>query len=137
MTSTMEIIGYRLIFSVVAVEHCSVDFRHECLCSSKQYRLLFAWDEEPEEDIQNTVESLAENYFKNLDVIIDFMLSDIKEIYGEVTVEDVKEKLGKPVIDYNNGKVTYYEQSFDDCHIFEFEFMDDAFEDLQYFSIDG
>ena len=99
--------------------------------------LLFAWDEEPEEDIQNTVESLAENYFKNLDVIIDFMLSDIKEIYGEVTVEDVKEKLGKPVIDYNNGKVTYCEQSFDDCHIFEFEFMDDAFEDLQYFSIDG
>ena len=25
--------------------------------------LIFAWDEEPEEDIQNTVESLAENYF--------------------------------------------------------------------------
>ena len=44
--------------------------------------LIFAWDEEPEEDIQNTVALLADNYFKNLDVIIDFILSDIKEIYG-------------------------------------------------------
>lgn len=67
--------------------------------------LIFAWDEEPEEDIQNTVESLAENYFKNLDVIIDFMLADIKEIYGEVTVEDVKEKLGKPVIPHFEHKL--------------------------------
>lgn len=99
--------------------------------------LIFAWDKEPEEDIQDTIQALADNYFKNLDAIIDFMLSDIKEIYGEITVEEVKKKLGKPVIDYNNGKVTYYEQSFDDFHIFEFEFMDDAFEDLQYFSIDG
>ena len=56
---------------------------------------------------------------------------------GQVTVEDVKRNLGRPIVDYDNGKVTYCEQSFDDCHIFEFEFMDDAFEKLQYFSIDG
>ena len=99
--------------------------------------LIFAWDEEPEEDIQDTVKTLANNYFKHLDGIIDFMLPDIKEIYGQVTVEDVKRNLGRPIVDYDNGKVTYCEQSFDDCHIFEFEFMDDAFEKLQYFSIDG
>ena len=93
--------------------------------------------EEPEEDIQDTVKTLANNYFKHLDGIIDFMLPDIKEIYGQVTVEDVKRNLGRPIVDYDNGKVTYCEQSFDDCHIFEFEFMDDAFEKLQYFSIDG
>ena len=97
--------------------------------------LIFAWDEEPEEDIQDTVKTLANNYFKHLDGIIDFMLPDIKEIYGQVTVEDVKRNLGRPIVDYDNGKVTYCEQSFDDCHIFEFEFMDDAFEKLQYFSI--
>ena len=99
--------------------------------------LIFAWDEEPEEDVQDTVKTLANNYFKHLDGIIDFMLPDIKEIYGQVTVEDVKRNLGRPIVDYDNGKVTYCEQSFDDCHIFEFEFMDDAFEKLQYFSIDG
>ena len=49
----------------------------------------------------------------------------------------IKEKLGKPVIDYDNGQVNYFEQSFDDMHIFTFEFLDDEFRDLQYFSIDG
>ena len=42
--------------------------------------LIFAWDEEPEEDIQDTVKTLANNYFKHLDGIIDFMLPDIKKI---------------------------------------------------------
>lgn len=41
------------------------------------------------------------------------------------------------MIDYDNGTVTYLEQSFDGDHIFEFEFLGDEFEDLQYFSIDG
>ena len=30
--------------------------------------LIFAWDEEPEEDIQDTVKTLANNYFKHLDL---------------------------------------------------------------------
>lgn len=58
-------------------------------------------------------------------------------MYGDVDIETVKDKLGKPIIDYENGRVTYVEQSFDDIHVFEFEFLDDAFEKLQYFSIDG
>ena len=70
-----------------------------------------------------------------------FELDDFRDVTNfntqEVTVEDVKRNLGRPIVDYDNGKVTYCEQSFDDCHIFEFEFMDDAFEKLQYFSIDG
>lgn len=99
--------------------------------------LIFAWDEEPKEDIQNTVKMLADNYYEHMDAIIDFMMPDIKEVYGDVSVEEVKNNLGKPIIDYNNGKVTYCEQSFDDCHIFEFEFLDDAFVNLQYFSING
>ena len=65
--------------------------------------LIFAWDEEPEEDIQDTVKTLANNYFKHLDGIIDFMLPDIKEIYGQVTVEDVKRNLGRPIVDYDTS----------------------------------
>lgn len=95
--------------------------------------LAFVWDE----DIQDVVKMLADNYFSHLDAIIDFMMPDIVEMYGDVSAEDVKNHLGKPIIDYNNGQVTYVEQSFDDIHIFTFEFLDDAFEDLQYFSIDG
>lgn len=99
--------------------------------------LIFAWDEEPNGDYQETVQMLSQNYYDHLDVIIDFMMPDIEDMYGDVRFDDVKNNLGKPIIDYDNGRVSYCEQTFDDCHIFEFEFLDDKFEDLQYFSIDG
>ena len=66
------------------------------------------------------------NYFLSLDIFSAIQHN-----------ETVKEKLGKPTIDYENGRVDYCEQTFDDFHIFSFEFYDDNFEDLQYFSIDG
>lgn len=65
------------------------------------------------------------------------MLPNLKELYGELDEKSVKEKLGKPIIDYDNGVVKYLEQSFDNIHIFSFEFLDDEFKDIQYFSIDG
>ena len=98
--------------------------------------LLFAWDD-PDEDRSDDERRLAEEYYSHLDDIVGFMLPDLRVIYGDVTVEEVKDKLGRPLIDYDNGTVSYYEQSFDGDHIFEFEFLDDEFSDLQYFSIDG
>lgn len=99
--------------------------------------LIFAWDEEPTEDMSETIEKLSKNYYSHLDEIVQFMMPDLKMCYGDVDPNAIKEKLGKPIIDYDNGTVTYLEQSFDNEHIFEFEFLDDAFEELQYFSIDG
>lgn len=99
--------------------------------------LTFAWVNEPDEKFTETVKMLSQNYHENFNKIIKFMLPDICEMYGDVSVEDVKNNLGKPIIDYDKRIVTYCEQTFDDCHIFEFEFVDDKFEDLQYFSIDG
>ena len=98
--------------------------------------LIFTW-ENPDEDRSDDEKRLAENYYSHIDDIANFMLPDLFEIYGDVTIDDVKEKLGKPLIDYDNGTVTYFEQSFDGDHIFEFEFLDDEFEKLEYFSIDG
>ena len=69
--------------------------------------------------------------------IINFMLTDLKERYGEVSEEDVKNKLGKPIIDYNQGTVSYCEQIFDDWYLFEFKFLDDQFEKLKCFSVNG
>lgn len=99
--------------------------------------LIFAWDEEPGEDVKDVINMLTENYHSHVDQIAEFMLPDLQQMYGDIDIETVKEKLGKPVIDYDNGRVSYLEQSFDAMHIFEFEFLDDAFEELQYFSIDG
>ena len=99
--------------------------------------LIFVWNEEPDKDVSDVVDMLTENYYLHLNDIVHFMLPDLQQIYGQVDVETVKDKLGKPIIDYDNGIVTYVEQNFDDLHIFEFEFLDDAFEKLQYFSING
>lgn len=99
--------------------------------------LIFAWDEEPEDDYQEKVQILTKNYYKNLDHIVSFMLPDIEEMFGETSTEEVKINIGKPIIEYNIGTVSYCEQTFDDCHIFTFEFSDDEFEDLAYFSVDG
>ncbi|MDE6723803.1 MAG: hypothetical protein K2J55_06375, partial [Eubacterium sp.] len=92
--------------------------------------IIFGWEEEPEEDYQSQVKAIAENYKKQLPNIIEFMLPDLNDFYGTVKTEDVEEKLGKPFIDFDNGQVTYYEQSFDSIHIFSFQFLHDEFEDL-------
>ncbi|MBQ8983460.1 MAG: hypothetical protein IJ079_07700 [Lachnospiraceae bacterium] len=99
--------------------------------------LLFVWDEKPNENVSDLVNMLTKNYYSHIDDIVQFMIADLQQMYGEVDAEIIKEKLGKPIIDYDNGIVTYLEQSFDNVHIFEFGFLDDAFEELQYFSVDG
>lgn len=99
--------------------------------------LIFVWDEKPDEDVSDVVDMLTKNYHKNLNDIVSFMINDLQQLYGDLDVETIKEKIGKPIIDYDNGIVSYVEQEFDDIHIFEFEFLDDSFEELQYFSIDG
>ncbi len=99
--------------------------------------LIFVWDEEPTDGFMDTVKMLSKNYYEHLNSIIDFILPDIKETYGNVSSEDVRNNLGKPIIDYDRGRVSYCEQTFADCHIFEFEFLDDKFEEVQYFSMNG
>ena len=39
--------------------------------------LFFFGDEEPEEDIQDTVKMLADNYFEHLDTIIDIRIDEV------------------------------------------------------------
>lgn len=99
--------------------------------------VIFAWDEEPKEGYMEQVKTISEEYHEHLNFIIEFMTPDIVNVFGNFTPDEIKEKLGKPVIDYDNGKVNYLEHSFDDMHIFTFEFLDEKFENLQYFSIDG
>ena len=94
-------------------------------------------DHEPEEDDRNAVRTLAENYHSNLNRIAKYIQSEIKEYFGKVTSKTLISKLGKPTIDLDAELVTYYEQDFDRDHTFEFEFMDDEFEELENFTIGG
>ena len=99
--------------------------------------IIFAFENEPADEYEERLIAVAEKYWANLDYIIEFMLPDLKDMYGDVDAELVKEKLGKPSVVYDIGRVDYYEQSFDDMHIFSFEFLDCEFKDLQYFAVDG
>ena len=99
--------------------------------------IIFAHEDEPIVDYEESLQDVAKKYWSNLDFIIEFMMPDLQEVYGDIDTEMVKAKLGRPTIDFDNGRVDYCEQSFDDIHIFRFEFLDDEFKDLQYFSIDG
>ena len=93
--------------------------------------------EEPIKDYEENLIMLADKYWSNLDYIVEFMMPDLEEMYGYIDNRIVKDKLGKPTIYPDSGLVDYFEQSFDDMHIFRFEFLDDEFKELQYFQIDG
>ncbi len=99
--------------------------------------MIFSFDEKPGDNCENEINKYSAAYKNQLSSIIEFMTPDITGMYGKVTKDEILQKLGKPIIDYMNGTVTYCEQLFDDSHIFTFEFLDDEFKDLQYFSIDG
>lgn len=99
--------------------------------------LIFSWDEKPEGEYINIVKVLSKNYKDNFDKIIDFMMPGLREMYGDISREDVKNNLGKPIIDYNRGTVSYCDQTFDDWHIFEFEISDEKFEKSEHFSVNG
>lgn len=99
--------------------------------------IFFIYEEYPDGDFVEDATYTAKYYHKNLFNIAGFMHNDIQEFYGKVDLQTIIENLGQPTIDIDNGQVTYCEQKFDNEHIFCFEFLDDEFNDLQYFSIDG
>ena len=56
---------------------------------------------------------------------------------GYFTDEEATEKLGKPIIESERQTVTFCDQTFDDIHIFSFDYQGQDFEILENFAIDG
>lgn len=71
--------------------------------------IIFVNEEKQNSEYINNLSKIADNYYKNLNNIIEFMLSDLKEVYGEIDEKNIIEKLGNPIIDYDNGIVKYLE----------------------------
>lgn len=99
--------------------------------------IQFCWDEKPTDANVDTDKLLATNYHKNIDSIVTFIHNEILDWYGDVTIDEVKTRIGMPIIEPERDAVTYCEQTFDDTHIFSFTFWDNEFTDLHYFAIDG
>ena len=98
--------------------------------------IMFAWDEEPEE-YEELVEKLSEAFCDKVDSIARYISADIEEMYGAHSIEDIKEKLKMPVIDPENGEINWFEHTFDGEHIFTLEYLDDEFDELSYFMVNG
>ena len=64
------------------------------------------------------------------------MLSDIEEMFEINDVEIIRNSLGNPLIDLDNNRLSYLEQTLDDIHIIDVEF-DGIFENFYEASIDG
>ena len=94
--------------------------------------IQFCWDEKPTDINLDTAKLLAVNYHKNIDTIVTFIYNEIRDWYGDVTIDDVKSYIGTPIIEPERDVVTYCEQTFDDTHIFSFTFWDDEFKDLRH-----
>ena len=92
--------------------------------------------DKPQDDYKKEAQKLAKLYFEKLPKMIEFMLSELQEIYGEVDKDKLPQLLGKPTINLSTFQIMYLEQTLDDSYIIEFEYGDD-FEEFFYFNIDG
>ena len=87
-------------------------------------------------EYEQYAKDLANNYDKKILDIIQYMLSDIEEMFGINDVEIIKNSLGNALIDLDSNRLSYLEQTLDDMHIIDVEF-DGIFEKFYYVSIDG
>ena len=87
-------------------------------------------------EYEQYAKDLANNYDKKLLDIIQYMLSDIEEMFGINDIEIIKNSLGNALIDLDNNRLSYIEQTLDGMHIIDVEF-DGIFEKFYYVSIDG
>ncbi len=98
--------------------------------------ILFSWDEEPEE-YEDMIEMISKNYWDKIDSIARYISADIIGMYGAHSIEQIKEKLGIPNIVPDDCEINWLEHTFDDVHIFTLQYLDDEFENLSYFIVNG
>ena len=92
--------------------------------------------DEPQDNYKKEARKLSKLYFEKLPKMIEFMLPELQEIYGEVDKDKLPELFDKPTINLSTFQIMYIEQTLDNGHIIEFEYGDD-FEEFFYFNIDG
>lgn len=102
--------------------------------------IVFGCDEEKDGYEEKAIR-LAAAYKRKLPDIVDYLISDrlddfYGEVYGTLTNEFVRSKLGTPLIDLDCDAILYLGQELDDEHLIRVEFSGD-FDQLMYCTIDG
>ena len=68
--------------------------------------------------------------------MLEFMLPELQQVYGNIDKAKLPQLLGKPTINLTTYQIMYMEQTLDDTHIIEFEYADDL-AGFECFNIDG
>ena len=92
--------------------------------------------EEVQEGYEETAREIAEVYEDKLPELAEFILDDVGDIFGDITVQEVMDALGTPQIDLDRETVTYLDHRLDDIHIIEVEY-EGILDDLLGVSVDG
>lgn len=92
--------------------------------------------EEVQEGYEETAREIAEVYEDKLPELAEFILADIGDIFGDITVQELAEALGTPQIDLDRETVTYLDHTLDDTHIIDVEY-EGILEELLEVSING
>ena len=73
-------------------------------------------------EFEETALALADVYQEKLPEIAAFLLDDMEEMFGDISVEELTEALGMPQIDLDREVISYLEHTLDDCHIIDVEY---------------
>ena len=83
------------------------------------------------------IKQISDEYPRKKKKIAEFMLQNgLREAYGDMSVDEVVNKLGRPTINPGICQITYSEHTFDAEHIISVEYTG-ILEKFYYFSIDG
>lgn len=92
--------------------------------------------EEESQEIEEKAQELAEIYESKVPEIVEFIMEDVVDFWGDISKEELSDALGVPEIDCDIDTLTYVEHTLDDVHIITVEF-DGLLEELLMTSIDG
>lgn len=66
--------------------------------------------------------NISKVYNEKLPNLIEFIIDDIKGMFGEISKETLINSLGTPLMDLDTETIKYLEQTLDGIHIIEVEF---------------
>ena len=92
--------------------------------------------DEVSEELEEQAKELAECYEDKLPELIDFMLPELQDVFGELSAEEVADSLGTPLVDLDREVISYLEQTLDDMHIIDIEYGG-MFDEFYEVVIDG
>ena len=99
--------------------------------------VLVAWEEKPSGNFEMEAQLLAANYHKNLYRILAFILPHLQEFYGYSQMKKLLKNWVNPSSSQKDKSLLSAIKTFDDIHIFSFDYQGRHLRVWSNFAIDG